>query len=249
MPSTNLSDPMRPFVVVSTQRSGSTMLIHMLDQHPQVSMAGEVFKKKKSLEILNPEYSFQLGKKLNTWQFKFFKKRMLSKHLDRFESEDQSSCKGFKLMTSQIELVPELIELLRKRQFKFIFLFRENKVHQVLSLQFAQKTDTWVNEQSEERGKVLSISKLEKNLKYNLRSDAKLKALKQSGDFVISYEDILSKGPECHKAILYHLEIDNSFGLKSSTRRSSVKKYKDRISNYLEVKTFFEKQGLGQFPI
>jgi len=110
---------MTKFVIFTTPRTGSTLLIKTLDTHPEIMCAGEIFLYKKDMTHSGIQYPFwrmpYIGNKLNSmfnfpmiWLY-------LNRFLKRFFSADYKSekAKGFKLMFYQTRYAPGIINYLR----------------------------------------------------------------------------------------------------------------------------------------
>ncbi len=121
------------FLVVSSARSGSSLLVNLLNSHPKISCKGE---------ILNPEFlvygNFQGQSKARILMhtkamfFKFRKKNRL----------------GAKLLIHQFDelglTMNDLMETLN--QPKIIILYRKNLLETYVSLKIAQKNNLWYSE-------------------------------------------------------------------------------------------------------
>jgi LPS sulfotransferase NodH len=131
-----------PFIILSTQRSGSTVLIRSLDTHPEIFCAGEMFNVAKGMH--HKEWFFgrwgissknnfikKLNKIINYPNLKYNS----PKHLDDFFSANEKGEKlrGFKLMRNQIKENPAIISYLEKHKVKVILLIRKNIFTNALS--------------------------------------------------------------------------------------------------------------------
>ncbi|KAL9241556.1 hypothetical protein vseg_015658 [Gypsophila vaccaria] len=123
-------NPVRFFVIISMQRSGSGWFETLLNSHVNVSSNGEIFSKKyrrgnvsSIIETLDKVYN-----------------------LDWFTSASKNECSaavGFKWMLSQglMDYPKEISEYFRKRGVSAIFLFRRNLLRRMVSV-LANSFDT-----------------------------------------------------------------------------------------------------------
>lgn len=238
------------FVVISTQRSGSTLLINLLDQHPELTCAGEIFKQQTVQQILHPEFTFDLEKKRKNWLFGLTKNSQIKKHLRRIMSTSEEGI-GFKLMISQIETLPDLPKILKELNFKIIVLRRPDLILQSLSLALAQATGKWTNVKGEGKSGMVEIDipKLEKTVRFFTNSDSELSELGADHNvFEIHYDQLQEVLSGTLKDIFSYLHVDEDFSPDVNIKKTSEKQYAERISNYEEVKQFFLDKGLKDMP-
>jgi len=135
------------FALLSSQRTGSTLLIRSLDTHPDVFAAGELFHYAPGIH--HEEYRFrywQSGlRKLDLPLNKIVAQGRIKGHLDRFYSEAAQGVKavGFKLMLSQIKWNPALLPALEARKPRFLVLVRQDAFASALSAAKAQLSGTY----------------------------------------------------------------------------------------------------------
>jgi hypothetical protein len=133
---------MTPFVIFTTQRSGSTVLTRTLDEHPEIFCAGELFQTSKDMH--HPEWHFP------SWGFdsKSFTVLKFNKiinypnmrlrsipHVKKFYAADAKAerARGFKLMITHIKTAPYLWGYLKQQNVKVIVLVRKNVFKTTLS--------------------------------------------------------------------------------------------------------------------
>src|SRR3982750_2120913 len=122
---------MTKFVVFTTPRTGSTMLIKTLDLHPEIFCAGELFFFKGDIYHKEARYrfwKFPVEGKLNyiiNYVKLFF---TLTNFLNRFYKTNDTSikAKGFKLMLFQTVYTPGIFRYLKRHDVKVIVLVRKN---------------------------------------------------------------------------------------------------------------------------
>src|SRR3954464_11657072 len=119
---------MTKFVILTTQRSGSTVLTRTLDEHPEIFCAGEIFLETKK-GMHHPEWHFPTWSIVDKKQSKLNKvinyvnlKLNAIKHIKAFYA-DAPEClraKGFKLMYSHIKSTPFIWDYIKKNDLKVI---------------------------------------------------------------------------------------------------------------------------------
>ena len=125
------------FIVLTTQRSGSTLFMRTLNGHPNIEVArGEIFSKKNK-EI----YSYKnYVKKMLKIRFLFYmgRKNLVCKYIDGLLSKKRNGdLYGFKLMYNQ--LFGELENWIHNNQVYIIHLIRENTMKTIVSRISAKK--------------------------------------------------------------------------------------------------------------
>jgi LPS sulfotransferase NodH len=135
----NLSIPVqgRPFVIVASQRTGSTLLVRSLDSSPKLLCAGEIFHPGERVHHL--EYRFRqikfgrgpVARLVN----QFRQKKRVEKHLESFYERAGTgvSAVGFKLMISQIRTFPTITASLGDFGVVWFYLSRRSTFDAALS--------------------------------------------------------------------------------------------------------------------
>ncbi|NNV57449.1 sulfotransferase family protein [Limnovirga soli] len=143
---------MTKFIIFTTPRTGSTLLIKSLDTHPEILCAGEVFFFKG--DIYHTEYKYKfwrlpvIGNKLN-YVINYPKIYLtLSGFLNKFfaSRNDGITARGFKLMHFQTYYTPGIFSYLKKNDVKVIVLIRKNSLRNTLSDLRARSTKVYHNE-------------------------------------------------------------------------------------------------------
>jgi hypothetical protein len=138
---------MTKFVILTTQRSGSTVLTRTLDEHPEIFSAGEIFLETKA-GVHHPEWHFPAWSIVGKKQSKLNKvvnyvnlKLNAVKHIKAFYADEQeANAKGFKLMYSHIKSAPFIWDYIKSNDIKVIVLIRENVFRMALSRYKMSKT-------------------------------------------------------------------------------------------------------------
>jgi LPS sulfotransferase NodH len=152
----------RPFVIVATQRTGSTLLVRSLDASQQVFCAGEIFR--AGPRVHHPEYRFPetlMGSRsLARLELGFIQKVRVKRHLKWLFSTAGAGVRavGFKLMISQLgrfrSLMPTLVGLGATR----FFLCRQDSFATALSYFKAKASGVYHSDRATRRAEQLKIS-------------------------------------------------------------------------------------------
>lgn len=238
-----------PFVIYSAQRSGSTLLIHLLDQHSEITCSGEIFKLKDCDNILHPEYSFGYEDKSRSARFKLFPSSVIRKHLHSIHSPE-GSLFGFKLMISQTDKMMQIPRILVEEGYRMIVLRRKSILDQSLSVEMAKASDKWVNKGGEEYRPVeLDLERLDKSIRYFERCDQELERVSEGQDAMeLQYESFSDDIQKTLTEVFTFLGVDPSFQAEVNLKRSSEKAYSERISNYTELRSFLNERGYTELP-
>jgi len=195
------------FFIAFFERSGSTMLVDLLNQHPQVQCKMEIF----DTENIQVDKSVQQIRQLDKNQVKdvlsFFKKKQLF---------SKTKTKGFKFKyPNQFDTYLDVYAYLIENQFKCIFLLRKNLLKAAVSHQYhgtIRKKTGFSNIRKDLDIKLQALSTL-RAIKYmemrqnqNMRFQQKLftdfKQIK-----IIYYEDLLYNKQETLDEIFNFLEV------------------------------------------
>jgi LPS sulfotransferase NodH len=237
---------MKKFVLITTQRSGSTWIVEMLNSHSCVTMYSELFL------LANKEKPTWAGNK-NIFLWNAYRKQIkknnrtsflpldLFRYLDQvYSPASQVDAKGFKLMYNQLIKTPLILVYLLVKRVSIIHLIREN----VLDVLLSEKATIVRGMAHSKDG---SHEKIEIHLEANSLITAlnwKMRKILVSRFFLanlglpykeIVYEDMLS-GKYGFEHILDFIGIDkNSDKLKATLQKLNKSKYEDLIYNYDEV--------------
>jgi LPS sulfotransferase NodH len=145
-----------PFVILTSPRTGSTLLVHMLDSHPEVAAGGEFF----NVDLVGrgvidwPDPALRNDPELHALRAAdpvAFLGRMRDEAARR-----GVRAAGFKLIYEQaLETAPRgVIEyLVADRSIRVIHLRRRNVLRQYLSLKVAARTGEWHRKVGEKGGR------------------------------------------------------------------------------------------------
>jgi len=234
------------FVIISTHRTGSTMLCDKLNSHPKITCHGELFPK-RSPDIITPtsrifRYIFYLFRNLTPL---FFIQLIWQK------CPKQTKVVGFKIFHNHNQRAYD--HLLKNQKVKKIILTRTNPVRHYLSKKMLEQTDVAHKSSNEKtRYKQMKALSVYKPTKLNLDANQMVQWVeKTANDFEqarntlrntnqdwleLSYEDIKS-GDSKIKELLQYLNVDEYQALKTELKKMHSGHLQEYIGNYTEVKT------------
>lgn len=246
---------MTKFVVFTTPRAGSSLLIKTLDSHPEIFCAGELFFFKGNIYHNETSYQFwkfPVSSKLNyiiNYAKLFF---TLKDFLNKFFKTDHASikAKGFKLMLFQMFYIPGIFRYLKKHDVKIIVLIRKNILCNALSDLRARSTKVYHNE-----GDVATIT----IPKFRVDVNALRKKMKQIESFnkqlisstanlkrkIIYYEDF-ENWDETIANVLKYLKVED-IPLDAASKKLNPHSLEDMIENYEETGQWIIGNGYGKY--
>ena len=211
------------FIIVSRSRSGSNLLVSLLDSHPNVYARGEVFHNLKSRDpekVLNHYFGNQ-PKNILANGFKVFYYHPLD--------GDPASLWN---------------KILERKDLKFIHLKRKNLFKTIISREKALQTDQWssVSYIKEKEGPpvVISPQEIEKQIKETKTHYQQFEILlKDKPVMELYYEDFVKN----IKTNMYHicdfLGIPKVGDFNTNLKKQANKPLSERVGNYLELKEHF----------
>jgi LPS sulfotransferase NodH len=137
----------RRFVIVTTQRSGSTLLVQSLDSSPRIFCAGEIFH--PGAKVHHREFQFPHaragGGPLSRLLGAFGSGARIRSHLGGFYEQAGAGVEavGFKLMVSQLRRFPAVMPTLRDSGARFLYLYRDDVDAAARSYQRARTTGVY----------------------------------------------------------------------------------------------------------
>lgn len=228
---------MNKFVVLATQRSGSSYLCSLLDKHPAIRCVEEIFMPRNRNAITYRTWrSASLRRRLEHW---LRRQRSIDAYLEELcRKQPPLDAFGFKLMYGQAERYPEVVEWCSKNGVKVVHLIRRNALKMVVSRQVALK-----------RGVYLSTRPVEA-VTVNLDTRQLVQELQQSDSLVqhnrqlfsslpyleTGYEDLMADRDEELRRILTFLDCEVNLQLSSELVKTSPDSLESLIANYGEVR-------------
>jgi LPS sulfotransferase NodH len=237
------------FVVLSTQRSGSTWVVDMLDSHPRVSCYGELLLPEGTgrhpvgaqdtvplSDVLRERRRGWLARHLEGWRY-----------LDRLYRGPAESI-GFKLMYAQVRTFPWLPVYLALRRVRVVHVVRHNKFDQVLSRIVARETNQYhvlPGEEVIEARVRVDVDELLRQMEWERRKVERFRhllSLLTVPTLEVSYESLVSD-ERGFDSLLNFVGVAPEGALVSRLTRLGSRSYEERIENYDEVRKALGARG------
>lgn len=239
------------FIILTSQRSGSTYFTHLIGSHPNVIAYGE---------SLN-EYGIGWGKQKSGIQAQKRKQgfwlpiRNLSPrlflNLAIFHAYPSNiHAVGFKLMYSQILFFPQVIQYLKQENVRIIHLKRYNLLEMYVSLKRSEVSDTWHTTNAIEAPDVRLYLDPNKCHEYFVR----IHSLQQKYNSIVpyrnmlslSYEDLMENKTKLLNDVQEFLNLRNAL-LSSRFQKMNRLSLEDCVINYTELKHAFQRTQWKSF--
>lgn len=229
------------FVVLGTQRSGTTFIRHCLNSHPEVNCYGELFT--RNYKANDSYYAFRVSDVGNRIKHYIARKGMVSKFLDKTYKKEPEMATGFKLMYSEISKFPPrfpmIIKHLESIEAKAIHIVRRNVLKTLISRETAKKRKQYHAKEEILAVKVsLPVSTLIQNLT-KISSENKFwqTAFPKESYIRVDYEDFVENKENESKRLLNFLAVKEDIVLSSKNVKLNPDSVEDLIENYNEVVT------------
>jgi len=233
---------MKKFVILSTQRSGSTLLVTYLNQHSNITCYKELFSftpPEKNPNYSRAGYKEYIHRNYSRKFLSFLNKNFLiENYLKDLYGFGSSDAVGFKLMYNQLKHKTPLKKWLQKRDVYVIHLIRENLLKTLSSEEIAKKNQKYVSKSS----KVQNNTSVHINTREILSDLQKRKSkieshkLNKKEYYEITYEDITNNTKETVKSILSFLNLEKvDVDLEDKIHKQNPRSLDRRIDNYNEV--------------
>ena len=228
------------FVVLTQARTGSNMLVSMLDNHPEIRCRGEVFNPRSAFGYENWQRKTPLRQIAN----KYMRDYSVEKYLDSLfllRPEDNIRAVGFKVIyPGQFDRWSNFRYYWRTYDFKIISLIRHNLLRKYLSSRIANLEDAWSAQ--EHRGRSVSVKIDVGDLK---RVIARMDTIYRLIDTLtvefqgiqVSYEALFSNRESVMGTLFKFLGIKEfeTDGLEPRTVKQNPERLDELIENYDEV--------------
>jgi len=243
------------FVILATQRSGSTLLVRSLDLHENILLSGEIFYVGSGIH--HPENQFRYFKVplvnnryqfiLNVPRLAFSYKSHLRNYFDKLEKTGVSAV-GFKLMVSQMKYMPGFISFCRKEDIKPIVLIRKNSADVVFSSFVAKSTGHYHSnekqKQSPESTKLFFEPKLFlQQIKIVEGVNSMLKKISENTSGLTIYYEDFAEWDQLIAEICKFLVIDFQAIPQALKKLNKGNTYEKLITNYSSLISLLPQQG------
>ncbi len=237
------------FVIITPGRSGSEHLSETLDHCDDIEMEGEVFNRANhAADSFNMYLHSSWWLRLVSFFFnreKFSKLKLNTplRYLIRsFLSTKRSNktVKGFKLTLDQLEAYPILFEVLVGHSCKVIYLNREDRLSQVLSLMKARQTGQYHHrtESTEDKSYIFDIDIVKEHfLEIRKWEEALIQKLEGHSYFSLTYEGLFQNYETSISGIREFLRLSKAANYQySDLVKTNKKPMGQQVENFEEIK-------------
>jgi len=239
------------FIVLTTQRTGSSMFMDVLNGYPDIEGHMELFldqaRTSPGIAGKNDLIRYFEWKDLN-FSFRPFS---VWKYLSILYAKKPSV--GFKLMYSHLRNYPDIFPYLAFKRIKIIHLVRKNYLDIIISEKIADFTGkSHTTDKTEVNSETLYLDPVETlNKILKLESNTK-KIRKLISKFImcnkleVYYEDVVNDPVTTLSKVKFFLDIDISADqIQSNLKKRQTKKKSEIISNYDEIYSTLINAGFG----
>ncbi len=248
---------MTRFVILSTQRSGSTVLTRTLDEHPDIFCAGEIFHESKE-GIHHAEWHFPAwkivggkGSKLNKLVNYPNLKWNAVKHLEKFFAEENTvKAKGFKLMYSHVKSGPFIWEYIKSSNTNVIVLIRSNTFKMALSRYRMERSGTAHSKDGKVASSLITVpagALLQQTLQLQSVNEKLLSLSQQTNRLILHYEDFADWTNVMQRTDTF-LGVP-FIDVKPVLKKISADNWKEEVKNYKEIEDVFAQNNASQYLV
>ena len=258
---------MSKFVLVGTQRSGTTLLRSALDSHPDVLCLGEVFYLNKDLKkAARKQGRSAMGRDLSagfsSWrQFSYqtyieqavmrqvghwlFRSTLTRKYLDEVYSIQGYGAVGFKMMANQLGKFPAVLPYIKEYEVPVVHMIRENPLDVLLS-RLSLVARGYAHSASQ-AGEVVTLHVKTACLVDDLRSirveGVGWKSVLESRApyLMVTYERFIQDRQAVSRDLLTFLGVDANVELESELVKLNTKPIMEVVANFDEVRSCLKK--------
>lgn len=248
----------QPFVLLSTQRSGSTWVIDMLNSHPAVRAYGELLlengKGKRYGGAMDLEFFDEHLQAKRRAGADISASDALFKYLDMlYQPISGQQAAGFKLMYGQFGAYPELRAYLKDSHVAIIHLIRSNLLDVLLSKESAVQRNLFHHKGDNDLEQLrfrLDANQVAKRLTESRREINRAKTT--FGAFGLPYMEVryeeLTADPSKFADVLNFLGVRPPDSvLQSALRKINVAPHSELIANYNEVAAVLAETEFSEF--
>ena len=244
----------RRFVILGTQRTGTILLMGLLDSHPDIACIGELFQHRADyVQHSVPRYRLYVASSpKNRTMDLVARKSIIRSYLDSVFVTLNTPVAGFKLMLDQARRFPMVLDYLKAHDFKIINIVRQNLLKTHVSRLRALKTGVYMSTGKAEKvllhvpaaSLVEELAALEKEYEANQRILAQLGLDSVS----VTYESISGPSGESDlRRLLSFLGANLDVRLEPRSTKITPDDLSQAIANYDEVASTLTGTAYQQF--
>ncbi len=227
----------KDFVIYGQGRSGSTLLVDLLNCHDLIRCEGEIFGE----QVWKSVFQENLFKLVQRFPYTYLNSKLL---------KASNKSYGFKLLSYQTPNVDNFLDHLRDKGWLVIYIRRKSIFKMAISSTIAQKYNKWtaLKEERVYPDKIL-LDKYEfcGALSWIMKNEGRIqKNLSYLTHHTVTYEEDLENEQTWSKTcnlIFDLLEIPH-FNVASKYRKTDPRPYEERITNYDELVGIAQSLGL-----
>jgi len=238
------------FVLLASQRTGSNMLVSVLDSHPQVRCHGELLRKRSKTR----EGEVGVARLLADRRFhdhSYRQRRPLRFVEAVFALDPGAPVIGFKLMLSQSRKLRDRV--IADTSVRKVLLFRENLLAAFSSTLIATVTGQGTARVGEplQRARVpFSAADFEQFRVQRSEKEARVREqLHASGQEFLEVEYLEASTPEGQLRVLEFLGADQALPVEAGTAKRNTNVILDRFVNPDDVLAYLSLKGLERWQI
>ena len=234
------------FIILSTGRTGSNLLVSLLRSSNNLVVYGEIFRDadKVGWDLFTAKDSKKSLKLYLTNPVLFLKNIIFSNYRKKIKAV------GFKLFYEHINYNrnSKMVDYLKKQtDIKIIHLKRANFLARHLSLRKAFKTNEWVNTGKKDIKMKLEIDDCREGFEFLENMYGKSKEIFKNHQLIeIFYEDLIDDYAKTIKKLSDFLDIDY-FQATTHLKKQSEAKLSESIINFTELKQAFKETKWKHF--
>jgi LPS sulfotransferase NodH len=238
-----------PFVVLTTQRSGSSWLIDLLNEHPAVVAYPELFRVGETavyeygasdvplFEVMVQPGIWSVSRRLVRWRYRYVR--------SVYRAHPHAQAVGFKLMYDHTRDHPGLMSILALARVRVVHLVRRGHLGALVSFDLAEQRRRWFYREGEEiapsrvRVEPQELLRRLEEREGEIERFRRRLARRPVPVLEVTYEDLLEQRDEVLRSVLGFLGVAPAdTALKSSlVRVSRPEQLASRIENYEEIRS------------
>ncbi len=233
------------FVVFGLQRTGTSLVISLLQSHPDILSLGEIFANKLNRVSKGiPTFELYLKEANDAGEAVRSREEMRKRYLDDLFTEAKARAVGFKLMFNQIPRCPEVLDYFKEHRFKVIAIYRKNLIASAISHIRAMETGIYdclqpAFKEIDPANKKIHIPErmLLSQLKaFTIENKGLRKTIKSLGleGVELSYENLCSGWREEIRKVFTLLGVESQ-ELHTRLEKVSPSRLEDSVENYEEI--------------
>ena len=229
----------RRFVILTSTRTGSTLLVRSLNSHPAVCSPGEMFYPGRNSELTI--FNYAKRRRAGNFDLRFRRRMLIREYLDWFYSMQGYAAIGFKFMYGQARRLPprfpQVVDYITANNVTVFHNIRKNYLAVLLSRILAKRTGIYRAEKPVQTKAVeIQVRGLLHELERMRGTDRQWAGMMAGLPFHrVTYEALVAS-PEAETArLLAILGIDSGFTLQTGLTKVAPRRLADAITNYAAV--------------